>query len=154
MFRIFLLTISLLFFSFPAIANPEGCGEYAIAAVKYYKEKSVEAFLSPDEEYKKKILYLLEARHWEVKKHEEAHYNAAEGWAYPPIYYKIYVPFAHTNYIVSGCVYYKEGIPDHILFKSAIAPDNPSKIDQEIAVWALEHRKPDITKRIQAISSK
>ena len=76
----------------------------------------------------------------ETTAHEEAHYNAAQGWAEPPVYEV--VELYGKEYRIGGCVRPKPGIPLEIAYRAALAPRQPSSHDLSLArMYMLEMQR-------------
>ena len=73
------------------------------------------------------IIYRLIVIDRDVVTHEMAHFNAADGWAEPPVYDTIELYGRH--YRTGGCVSPKLGIPLDIAYRAALAPERPSSQD-------------------------
>lgn len=67
----------------------------------------------------------------ETAAHEEAHFNAARGWAEPPEYDT--VELYGRQYRIGGCVRAKPGIPLEVAHQAALAPKDPSPHDLRLA---------------------
>jgi len=67
----------------------------------------------------------------EVTAHEEAHYNAAQGWADLPVYE--IVELYGKQYRIGGCVSFKSGVPLEIAYRALLAPKEPSGHDMNEA---------------------
>jgi hypothetical protein len=77
------------------------------------------------------ILYRMILIDQQTTAHEEAHFNAARGWATPPSYEV--VELYGKTYRIGGCVRAKPGIPLEIAYQAAMAPKRPSAHDLELA---------------------
>jgi hypothetical protein len=85
------------------------------------------------------VLAVLMVIDREVYEHEIAHYEAAEGWAEPPVYE--FVTLYDKSYRIGGCVRAKPGIPPEIAYRAALAPRDPSDHDRIMAAIALEQMR-------------
>jgi len=88
-----------------------------------------------------KFVKWLENKKDSVIKHEEAHKNAAGQWG-GRIIYKQFVYWG-VKYPVAGCVPLKANITPEVTLKAALAPENPSSIDRELATRADKAMKAE-----------
>ena len=140
-FRIGVLLIVFWAVLFPQQTNAapiRNCGKEIEDDFRKFKQKMRFQGFGRDLTTKKnpKLTRWLEAADKEIVKHEKAHAKVAGRWGEKIIYR--YFDYWGEKYAVAGCVPFRSKMPAKIALDAALAPDEPSDVDNKIAKEAKQ----------------